>query len=93
MRVEVAYAAVERQVLVALDVDDSATVESALRQATGHAALDGLSLDRLPVGIYGKRVERDRRLRPGDRIELYRPLLLDPKEARRRRVLANRGAG
>ena len=93
MRIEVAYATVERQVLVALDVDEGATVESALRQAADHAALDGLSLDRMPVGIFGKRVERDRRLRPGDRIELYRPLLLDPKEARRRRALANPGAG
>ena len=90
MRVEVAYAAAERQVLVALDVDEGATVEVALRRAACHAAFDGLNLSRMPVGVYGKRVDRGRLLRPGDRIELYRPLLLDPKEARRRRVVANR---
>ena len=90
MRVEVAYAAAERQVLVAIDVDEGATVEMALRQAAGHAAFDGLNLNRMPVGVYGNQVDRSRVLRPGDRIELYRPLLLDPKEARRRRALANR---
>ena len=92
MRAEVAYAAAERQVLVAIDVDEGATVEMALRQAAGHAAFDGLNLNRMPVGVYGKRVDRSRVLRPGDRIELYRPLLLDPKEARRRRALANKAS-
>ena len=90
MRVEVAFAAAERQVVVALDVDVGATVEVALRQAARHAAFDGLNLSGMPVGVYGKRVDRGRMLRPGDRIELYRPLLLDPKEARRRRALADR---
>ena len=90
MRVEVAYAAAERQVIVALDVDEGATVEVVLRQAAGDAAFEGLNLSRMPVGIYGKRVDRGRLLRPGDRIELYRSLLLDPKEARRRRAVADR---
>lgn len=90
MRIEVAYAAAERQVLVVLDVDEGATVEVALRQVARHAAFDGLNVARTPVGVYGKRVDRSHVLRPGDRIELYRPLMLDPKEARRRRALANR---
>lgn len=92
MRIEVAYAAAERQVIVALEVDEGATVEAALGQVACHAAFDGLNVARMPVGVYGKRVDRSRVLRPGDRIELYRPLLLDPKEARRRRALANRGS-
>ncbi|MYH14611.1 MAG: RnfH family protein [Gammaproteobacteria bacterium] len=92
LRIEVAYAAAGQQVLVVFDVDAGATVEVALRQAASHAAFDGLNLNRMPVGVYGKRVDRSRVLRPGDRIELYRPLLLDPKEARRRRALANRGS-
>ena len=92
MRVEVAYAAAERQVLVALDVDEGVTVEAALRQAACHAAFEGLNLSRMPVGVYGKRVDRGRLLRPGDRIELYRPLLIDPKEARRRRAFPSRCA-
>ena len=92
MRVEVAYAAAGRQVLVALDVDEGATVEVVLRQAADDAAFEGLNLSRMPVGVYGKQVDRSRLLRPGDRIELYRPLLLDPKEARRRRALAGRAS-
>ncbi len=90
MRIEVAYAAGDRQVLVALEVDAEATVGTALRQAAGQAGFDGLDLNRMPVGVYGKRVARSRPLSPGERIELYRPLLLDPKEARRRRALAGR---
>ena len=90
MRIEVAFAASERQVVVELDVDEGTTVDAALRQAAGHADFDGLNLSDMPVGVYGERVDRGRRLRSGDRIELYRPLRLDPKEARRRRALANR---
>ena len=92
MRVEVAYADFERQVLLALDVDDGATVGVALERAALDAAFNGLDLSRMPVGVYGARVDHTRRLRPGDRIELYRPLRLDPKEARRRRAAANRGS-
>ena len=90
MRIEVAYAAAERQVLVALEVEEGATVETALRQVAGQAAFAGLDLNRMPVGVYGRRVDRSRLLCAGERIELYRPLLLDPKEARRRRAMAHR---
>jgi putative ubiquitin-RnfH superfamily antitoxin RatB of RatAB toxin-antitoxin module len=38
------------------------------------------------IGIFGRRVESDTRLRDGDRVELYRPLRIDPKQARRNRV-------
>ena len=93
MRVEVVYAANERQVVVALEVDADATVEDALRQAAGHAAFEGVDLSGLPVGVYGAQAERSRLLRPGDRVELYRPLLIDPKEARRRRAQANERSG
>ena len=40
-----------------------------------------------PLGIFGKRVKDDTVLRDGDRIEIYRPLVADPKDARRKRVL------
>ena len=46
----------------------------------------GLNLDPSAVGIFGKRVAPDARLADGDRVELYRPLLLDPKERRRERA-------
>ena len=90
MRIEVAYATAERQVVVALDVDAGATVETALQRAARHEAFRGLNVNDMPVGVYGQPVDRGRLMRPGDRVELYRPLLLDPKEARRRRAWANR---
>jgi putative ubiquitin-RnfH superfamily antitoxin RatB of RatAB toxin-antitoxin module len=46
-----------------------------------------IDLGRHKLGIYGKVVRPDARLSDGDRVEIYRPLLLEPKEARRRRAL------
>jgi len=61
-----------------VDLPAGATVRDALAASgfEGHA-----------VGIFGKRVELDHRLADGDRVEIYRPLAMDPKEARRQRAL------
>ena len=84
IRVEVAYADPQLQILRAVDVAAGATVADAI-SASG-------VLDKLPgfvaagFGIFGRLVETDTPLRDGDRVELYRPLQLDPKTARRRRA-------
>ena len=54
--------------------------------ATVRDALAACGLSARQVGIFGRRVTLDARLADGDRVELYRPLALDPKEARRRRA-------
>ena len=54
--------------------------------ATVRDALLACGLEAKQVGIFGKRVTMDRRLADGDRVEAYRPLELDPKEARRKRA-------
>lgn len=59
---------------------EGATVEDALK------ASGWLLEDVAGVAIFGERVERDARLHDGDRVELLRPLLIDPKDARRRRA-------
>jgi len=79
LRVEVAYALPESQELVALELEQGATVRMALEAAGMHA--------RHAVGIHGRRVTLDALLADGDRVEIYRPLRIDPKEARRRRAL------
>ena len=79
LRIEVVRARPERQETVALELEQGATVRVALRAA-------GMPLDQ-PVGIYGRRVALDARLADGDRVEIYRPLRVEPKEARRRRAL------
>ncbi len=86
MKVEVSYALPERQTVRALEAEPGITVEEAIR-ASGildeHPEID---LEKNRVGIFGKVTRLDTVLRDGDRVEIYRPLIADPKEARRRRA-------
>ena len=86
IRVQVAYALPERATAVELDVPDGATVRDVLNRLRAQPPFSSLDLETMPVGIHGERVDRERRLAQGDRVELYRPLEVDPKEARRRRA-------
>lgn len=86
--VEVVYAAVDRQRLLAFVVPQGTTVRAALMvSGIGHEFAE-LDLTACPVGIFGKQVlaPETRVLQMGDRIEIYRPLLADPKEIRRQRA-------
>jgi putative ubiquitin-RnfH superfamily antitoxin RatB of RatAB toxin-antitoxin module len=86
--VEVVYAAVDRQELLKLQVPVGATVLSAV-QASGIGALfPDLDLSACALGIFGKVIAdpKVRKLEEGDRVEIYRPLLADPKEVRRLRA-------
>lgn len=74
-----------------LEVADGASVEQVLQVARAALQYKGMSVDdnfwtRAPVGIFGERCERDRLVREGDRIEIYRSLAVDPKAARRDRA-------
>ena len=84
--VEVAYAKPEQQEIVALKMPEGTTAEQAI-QASGllnrFPEIDGADLK---VGIFGSVCKLDRPLRQGDRVEIYRPLIHDPKEARRQRA-------
>lgn len=84
--VDVAYALPERQHVVGVRLPDGATVADALAAVAHRPPFSDLDLETVPVGIFGDRVERDRRLAPRDRVEIYRPLEVDPREARRRRA-------
>jgi len=85
IRVAVAYACADRQYLVELELATGATVADALAAVRGQQPFADLELATMPKGIFGERVDADRVLVDHDRVELYRPLLLDPLEARRRR--------
>ena len=89
MRVEVAYADPDRQAVAALELEAGATVGTALRAAAKLEAFANLDLNAMPTGIHGTQAPHGQALREGDRVELYRPLAMDPKEARRRRAQAN----
>jgi putative ubiquitin-RnfH superfamily antitoxin RatB of RatAB toxin-antitoxin module len=85
LSVEVASSPGPRQVsVVALRLARGATVADALR-ASGHATDD----EALAIGIWGRKTALDTVLREGDRVECYRPLKVDPKEARRVRYRAH----
>ena len=83
--VEVAYAEPARQFLRRIALPDGATIADAIA-ASGLEAELGIDASRFATGIWSKSAPRDARLADGDRVELYRPLTADPKEARRRRA-------
>ena len=86
LRVSVVYAEPGRQFVRELDVAPGTTVAEAIR-LSAIAELANLSeADLSRVGIFGKPVAASATLREGDRVEIYRPLKIDPKEARRRRA-------
>ena len=85
IRVEVVLALPERQWLRMLSLPAGATVWQAV-EASDLAAEAGGVLDRERLGVFGRRVANDTVLRDGDRVELYRPLLIEPMAARRRRA-------
>ena len=70
---------------VELELAPGATVAEALQASGMQVRHPGIAIDALPVGIWGVFCERGDRLRDRDRVELYRPLRVDPKEARRQR--------
>jgi len=90
LRIEVAYALREEQVLVSLEVEEGATVLQAIESSRILARFPEIELVSERVGVFGKVVALNTPLRDGDRVEIYRRLEADPKEARRRRVKRGR---
>lgn len=87
LRVEVCYALPEEQTLLELMVDKDATVEAVIHQSGVMELHPEIDLSKNKVGIFSKLTTLDATLHDGDRIEIYRPLLIDPKEVRKQRAL------
>lgn len=90
-RCTVAFATKDRQWLWALELPEGATVAEALASARAQSAGAEVPWD-ADVGIFGELCDRATIPREGDRIEIYRPLKLDPKESRRARAQARKAA-
>ena len=86
MRVEVAYARPDRQRLVTVELAVGATARDAVRKSGLEADFPEIDSERAPLGVFGRACAGDTVLRAGDRVEIYRPLQDDPKEARRKRA-------
>ena len=91
-RVEVVYALPEGEDASFVQIARGATALDAVRASGLLERHPEIDLRRCKLGIYGKVVDPDAPLADGDRVEIYRPLALDPKEARRRRALKTRAA-
>lgn len=90
MRVSVAYAEPGHQEWLEVEVPEGTTAEGAVRLSGIRERFPHLTLEDKELGVFSKPVPRDRVLREGDRVEIYRPLRADPKKARTRQA---RGEG
>ena len=86
MLVEVAYAQPDQQVILKVDVDENATVNEAIVLSGILDQFPEIDLDKNKVGIFGKISKLDANLREKDRVEIYRPLIADPKASRKKRA-------
>ena len=85
--IEVAYALPTKQRIVKLDVPAGTTALEAVKQSQLDTVFEDLEIsDDIKLGVWGKSVTADRVLASGERVEIYRPLLADPKEVRKKRA-------
>ena len=84
--VEVVYAEPARQWLLKVVLPRGASVADALDASGIRDQVKGLEIDPQRIGIHGRKVSLEQPLEAGDRVEIYRPLLVDPKEIRRARA-------
>jgi hypothetical protein len=93
LRIEVVFALRDRQELVTLRLPNGATVADAIERSSIQSAFPEWNLSECAVGVWGLPAERGRRLKQGDRVEIYRPLTMDPRDARRALAAQDRSMG
>lgn len=86
INIEVAYAEPEKQLIMPVNVDAGTTVGGAIVQSGIMVKFPDLDIENSKVGIFGKVTPMTTVLQEGDRVEIYRPLIADPKEVRRKRA-------
>ena len=84
--IEVAYATPEKQIILECEVNSDARVRDVVRISGIEQHFPEVDLEHCDLGVFGKSVADDFELSDGDRIEIYRPLIADPKEVRRQRA-------
>ena len=86
MIVEVAYALPDKQSLIRLEIEDGSTLKEAIEASGILESFEQIDLTKNRVGIFSKFATLDTVLREKDRVEIYRPLIADPKKARKERA-------
>lgn len=92
MKVEVAFARADQQRLVVVQVNVGSTLRAAIERSGILREFPEINLDQQKVGIFSKPAKLDQVLRPGDRVEIYRALVANPKEARKKRAAQKKRA-
>jgi len=91
--IEIIYALEEQQNLLTQDLQDGQTVQAAIQQSGLLERYPELDITTMVVGIFGKKTKMTQVLRAHDRIEIYRPLIADPKEVRKRKAAEGKKLG
>lgn len=86
INVEVVYALPDEQTLLNINVPDDSEIKDVVIKSEILELHPELDLEKLEVGIFGKLAKMSQTVRDRDRIEIYRPLIADPKEVRKRRA-------
>lgn len=92
LHVEVVFAYPQEQHLLAAEVEAGSTVEAAIRASGMLDKHPEIDLQTMRVGVFGKLCALEDPVRDGDRVEIYRPLKADPKQARRERAAKARAS-
>ncbi len=91
IEVEVAYARPDKQMILKVQGEVGMTVCEAVDRSNITGPFPEIDLETVKMGIFGKAVKPDVVLQAGDRVEIYRPLIADPKTARKRRAEKEKG--
>jgi putative ubiquitin-RnfH superfamily antitoxin RatB of RatAB toxin-antitoxin module len=87
INVEIVYAKPEKQAVISISIAENATISEVILQSGILTQFPEIDLDVVNVGIFSTPCTLEKKVENGDRIEIYRPLQTDPKEARRQRAL------
>ena len=85
IKIEVAFATIDKQTILSVEVDEGITIQEAIITSCIRDQFPEIDLTTQAVGVFGQRKALTDKVLAGDRIEIYRPLQIDPKEARRKR--------
>ena len=91
--IEVAYALPDTQVMLPMSVSRGTTAQEAIQQSGLLKQFTEIDLESVAIGVFGEQVDSGYILKTGDRVEIYRPLQIDPKQARKYRAGLARNTG
>lgn len=86
IKIEVVYALPKEQLIFTVELDSGATAEQAIEASGILVKYPEIDLKTNKLGVYSRLIKRDTELVDGERVEIYRPLIADPKEMRKRRA-------